>query len=95
MRNEIPQKLIQKSYTFETTFDGTIFNYRKIIANLKAGDYNLVGVETKWSLRRPFRITVIAIIKAVADIDIREITHNRSQQFLDEHTNKTEERGDE
>ena len=65
----MPHKLIQKDYTFETTFDSTIFSYRKIIQKLKEGEYSLVGVETKWSLRRPFRITIIAIIKIVDEID--------------------------
>jgi len=79
-----PQKIITKDYTFETTFDSTIFGYRKIIEVLKAGDYDLVGVETHWSIRRPFRITVIAIIKAVSEIDLVEIRHNRSEDFLED-----------
>jgi hypothetical protein len=83
-------KLIQKDYTFETTFDATIFNYRKIIKVLKKGDYNVVGVETKWSIRRPFRITIIAILKTEVNIDLEEIRHNRSQIFLDDETGKTE-----
>ena len=86
----MPHKLIQKDYTFETIFDATIFNYRKIIKVLKKGDYNVVGVETKWSMRRPFRITIIAILKTGVDIDLEEIRHNRSQTFLDERTGKIE-----
>jgi hypothetical protein len=79
----MPHKLIQKDYTFETTFNGTIFNYRKIIRELRKGDYDLAGVETKWSIRRPFRITVIAIIKVIQDIDLEEIRSNTSKTFLD------------
>lgn len=80
--------IIQKDYTFETTLQATIFNYRKIIKFLKAGNYNLVGVETKWSLRRPFRITIIAIIKVVNEIDVEEIRNNRMKTFFDERLGK-------
>ena len=80
--HEVPQQLITKDYTFETTFDATIFTYREIIQALKNGDYNLVGVETHWSILRPFRIKVIAIIKETTDIDLVEIKHNRSEEFL-------------
>jgi hypothetical protein len=90
MHDELPQKLIQKNYTFETNFIGTIFNYRKIIKELKKGDYNLVGVETKWFIRRPFHVTVIAIIRQIKDIDLVEIRKNRSKTFLDEQTGKLE-----
>ena len=70
-------KIIQKDYTFETTFNATIFNYRKIIEVLEKGDYDLVGIEKKWSIYRPFRITIIAIIKVVHDIDIEKIRNNK------------------
>ena len=90
----VPEKLITKDYTFEANFDATIFNYREIIQKLNEGDYNLVGVETHWSWRRPFGITIKAIVKETTDIDLVEIRHNRSQKFLEEQTGKTE-RGEE
>lgn len=80
----VPEKIITKDYTFETTFDATFFNYRKIIQVLKDGQYNLVGVETHWSWRRPFGVTIIAIIKETREIDLVEIRHNRSETFMEE-----------
>jgi len=85
--------IVQKDYTFEITFDATIFNYRNIIKVLKKGEYNLVGVETKWSIRRPFRITIIAIIKVVNEIDVEEIRNNRMKTFMEERF-KQNEQGD-
>jgi len=84
--------IIQKDYTFETTFDATIFNYRNIIKVLKKkkGEYNLVGVETKWSMRRPFRITIIAIIKVINEIDVEEIRNNRMKTFMEERFKQNE-----
>jgi len=81
-------KIVQKDYTFETTFNATIFNYRKVIKVLKEGEYDLAGVETKWSLFRPFRITVIAIVKVMNDIDVETIRNNRMKTFMDERLEK-------
>jgi hypothetical protein len=81
--------LVQKDYTFETTFDATIFNYRNIIKVLENGEYNIVGVEKKWSLRRPFRVILIAIIKVVNEIDVEEIRNNRMKTFMEERFNQT------
>ena len=81
-------KIIQKEYTFDTEFGATIFNYRKMIKVLKAGDYDLVGIEKKWSLRRPFHIKIIAIIKIVDEVDVEKIRYNKSQAFLDDRTKK-------
>jgi len=82
--------LVQKDYTFETTFDATIFNYRSIIKVLENGEYNIVGVEKKWSLRRPFRVILIAIIKVVNEIDVEEIRNNRMKTFMEERFNQTD-----
>jgi hypothetical protein len=55
---------------------------------LKKGEYDLVGVETKWSIRRPFRITIITIIKVVNEINVEEIRNNRMKTFFDERIGK-------
>ena len=99
----MPHKIIQKDYTFETIFDATIFNFRKIIKVLEDGKYDLddrqsgqnrstklFGVEKKWSLRRPFHVTVIAIIKVVDEIDLEEIRSNRAKIFWDDKIKKKE-----
>lgn len=98
----MPHKLIQKDYTFETIFDATIFNFRKIIKVLERKNYlddqndtavsaKLFSIEKKWSLRRPFRITLIAIIKVVDEIDLEEIRSNRTKVFLDDKIKRREE----
>ena len=80
--------IVQKDYTFETIFDATIFNYRKIIKVLNNGDYDLVGVEKKWSIRQPFHITIIAIIKVIQDVDLEELRSNASKTFWEKRWDK-------
>lgn len=79
----LPNELIQKDYTFETILIGTIFNYKKIIKKLENGDYNIINIETKWSILKPFHVTIIAVIKVTNKINVKEIRENRMKNFLE------------
>jgi len=74
-------KIIQKRYTFEISFNTYFFNVNKVLDNLKK-KYDVISVKRTWSITNPFRMKLQIEVEMKQEINVEEIRNKQHKKII-------------
>lgn len=74
-------KIIQKDIIFDMSFTFSIFGMKQGIRLLEK-KYNAKNITKKWSIKKPFYVTIIARVNITHDVDVDKMRKKQHELMI-------------